>query len=231
MTGAVPGYRPSLFGLHFANSFRPGPLVRLNLGIARIPIGNARNGLCGGMAYASRDLFEAGVRPPAAAEPPDSGSPLYRYVVARLFASFGLPWGPLRYLLWQWLPRRDRLGVRSPRWRSIAREWPRVRADIDAGRPSPLGLVRTRLLSPLQLGRNHQVLAYSYDLDEVSDRLFLLVYDPNHPDDDSVGLSLSLSTADSATADIGYVSDEAPVYGFFRTRYRFRRPPGFAAPS
>src|SRR5438105_12370064 len=120
----VPGFRPSSNGLGFSNAFPKGPLFRL-LGI---PIGNASNGICGGMAFAARDLFEAGLRPPADTSPPAPGTPLFRYLVRRLFASFDLPLGPLRYLLWMMLPKGNRFGLRGVSWRTIRRHWPRVRS-------------------------------------------------------------------------------------------------------
>jgi hypothetical protein len=150
-------------------------------------------------------------------EPPARGSALYRYLVRRLFASFDLPLGPLRYLLWMWLPKGNRL-VRGVSWRTIRDHWPGIRADLDGGTLSPLGVVRARG-NPLELGRNHQVLAFGYDLDEPAGQLILHVYDPNHPGDD--GLVLRLHLGDPAReTPVEYRTDELPVYGFFRTRYR-----------
>jgi hypothetical protein len=143
--------------------------------------------------------------------------------VKRLFDSFDLPSGPLTYQLWQWLPRGDVWGLRGLSWRTIVQQGPLIRGDIDAGRLSPLGLVRTRSPSPLELGRNHQVLAYGYDLDPAAGVLTIRVYDPNHPDDDGVALRIR-TTDPTRQVDIGYVSGEAPVYGFFRTRYGFVSP-------
>jgi len=209
----VPGFRPSSNGLGFPNAFPKGPLFRL-LGI---PIGNASNGICGGMAFAARDLFEAGLRPPADTSPPAPGTPLFRYLVRRLFASFDLPLGPLRYLLWMMLPKGNRFGLRGVSWRTIRRHWPRVRSGLDQGGLPPLGLVRARG-NPMELGRNHQVLAFGYDLDEATMSLAVRVYDPNHPGDDSPALRLSLAGPDGATA-IEYEGGGDPVYGFFRTGY------------
>jgi hypothetical protein len=219
----VPGFLPSRRGLHFPNRFPRAPVLELRLGPVGLPVGDAADGLCGGMVFAVRDLFEAGRLPPERRDPPPSGSPLFRYLVRRLFASFDLPWGPLRYLLWQALPTADGPFGLPGLWRRTARrEWPKVRADLEAGRLSPLGLVRPRSLNPLVVGRNHQVLAYGYDLDEERGRVAVLVYDPNHPDEDGLALTLDLTGRDLR---IGYVPGEAPVRGFFRTPYRGVRPP------
>lgn len=220
---AVPGFAPSTSGFRFANRFPPGPVLRLGIGSLSLPVGNASRGLCGGMVFAARDHHEAGVRPPGDAEPPRSGTPLFRYLVRRQIGSLRLPLGPLRYLAWSWiLPRRNRLGIRGIGWRTVVDQWPRVRAEIDRGLPSPLGLIRTRSLRLLALARNHQVLAYRYAVE--GDRLLLGVYDPNHPGRDDLALEVSLADP-SGPSDIRFVKGEEDVYGFFRTGFRAARPP------
>ena len=226
----VLDFLPSANGFHFANDFAPGPLFRLGVWRASVPVGNAANGLCGGMIFASRDLFERGLRPPNDQTPPRPGTRLFRYLVGRLFASFDLPAGPLRYWLWQILPAGDRFGIRGVAWRTIRGHWPRIRADLDAGHPSPLGVVRTRSFNPLLLGRNHQLLAYGYDLDEAAATLTIRVYDPNHSDDDLSALSLSVADPTKPTP-IGYAAGELPVRGFFRTRYWPKDPSAVAGPG
>jgi hypothetical protein len=57
-------------------------------------------------------------------------------------------------------------------------------------------LVLVESLNPFDLGKNHQVLAYGYDLDEDSGGLSVRVYDPNHPGHDNVLLSLILLDRD-----------------------------------
>ena len=211
---SVHGFLLSTYALHFPNDFPPAPIFRLGLGSARIPIGNAANGLCGGMAFAARDLFEAGTEAPPDRSPPARGTPLFRYLVRRLFSSFDLPLGPLRYWFWMALPTGGSRGLTG---RTIRREWPRVKADIDRGELSALGLIRTRSLNPLSLGLNHQVLAYRYREDDPAGAVTVSVYDPNHPDEDSVALIVHRS---GPHLGVSYVVGELPVRGFFRTRYR-----------
>jgi hypothetical protein len=187
-------------------------------GFGPIPIGNAANGLCGGMAFAVRDLFTAGKAPPPDTEPPPYGSPLFRYLVRRLFESFNLPVGPLRYFRRMNLPDGDTPSTRGLSWRTLIEEWPLVRADLDAGLLVPLGLIRVRSPNPLEMGQNHQVLAYGYDLDEATRDLRVWVYDPNYPDHDRLTLSASLADPTRASP-IVYPHGEA-FRGFFRTRYR-----------
>src|SRR5262249_9914098 len=152
---SVPGFLPSTCGFRFANFFVPQPLIRVPLaGLGHLPIGNASRGLCGGMVFATCDLFERGCPPPDDREPPGHGSPLFSYLVRRLFRSFHLPWGPLRY--YRWMSADDDALLRH----TVRREWPRVRRELDAGRLAALGLIRHRSRNPLRLGENHQVLAY-----------------------------------------------------------------------
>jgi hypothetical protein len=226
----VPGFLPSRFGLHFPNTFPHVPVRRIGIpGVISIPIGDASNGLCGGMAVSARDYFEAGLAPPPVTTPPAEG-PLFDYLVTRLFASFGLPFGPVRYLelMNPALPdgesvfSRVGLAPHGRAWRTTRVEWPRIRADIDAARPSPLGLVRVKSHSPLDLKQNHQVLAYGYRLEGT--RATLRIYDPNHPDNDDVSISIDLS--DPARSDGVTMSPAGrPVLAFFRVKYTRASPP------
>jgi hypothetical protein len=206
----VPGFLPSTCGFRFANAFWPQPLFRLPLaGLGHLRVGNASRGLCGGMVFAVRDLFERGRPPPDDRQPPDYGSPLFAYLVRRLFHSFRLPWGPLRY--YRWMASGDERLL----WHTARREWPRVRRDLDAGRLTALGLIRPRSRNPLALGENHQVLAYAYGLHEESGALVLAVYDPNHPGRDDVTLALNVRAPAGIVASTG-----ERVRGFFHTPYR-----------
>ncbi|HET7235188.1 MAG TPA: hypothetical protein VFK59_02010 [Actinomycetota bacterium] len=229
-TRVVPGFLPSTSGFGFPNSFARVPVRRIGIpGVVSVPIGDASNGLCGGMAFAARDYFEADRPPPPDTTPPDDG-PLFDYLVDRLFDSFDLPLGPARYLqlMSPLLPDGEtvwsRLGVapHGRSWRMITEEWPKVRADVDAGRPSPLGLVRIRSSDPFDLKENHQVLAYGYDLSGTA--LTLRLYDPNHPRDDDVTLSLSVANPSASTVVRSSPAGPA-VLAFFRVRYRQASPP------
>jgi hypothetical protein len=211
----VPGFLPAQHGFRFANAFASQPLFRIPLPPFRgIPIGDAKNGLCGGMIFAARDFFESGSPLPEINESPGHGSLLFDYLVRRLFDSFDLPFGPIKY--YRWMAARDEAVIR----RTLTDEWPRVRADLDAGQLVPLGLVRLSSRDPWRMGENHQVLAYAYELDDASGALTIAVYDPNHPGRNDAILDLNV------TGDGGIVSSTGErVRGFFRTPYRFRSVP------
>jgi hypothetical protein len=225
MIRTVRGFLPSTSGFRFANSFPSVPLRHIGVpGVVSLPIGDASNGLCGGMAFAARDYFEAHRSPPPDTAPPKEG-PLFDYLVDRLFDSFDLPLGPARYLqlmsplladgetLWSSLG----LTPHGRAWRMVRDEWPKVRSDIDAGHPSPLGLVRVKSSDPSDLKQNHQVLAYGYDL--AGSSLTLYLYDPNLPGGDDVRLSLSLENP-RRPIPVTMSPARAPVFAFFRVTYR-----------
>src|SRR5829696_4391370 len=86
------------------------------------------------------------------------------------------------------LPDGDLAMVHGRAWRMIRLEWPAIRGDLDRGTLCPLGLVKAKSRDPRDLGANHQVLAGCDDL--AAARLPLLLYDPHHPPDDEVTLSL-----------------------------------------
>ena len=187
-------------------------------------IGDASNGLCGGMVLAVRDLFEAGRTPPGQDQPPAPGSPLFRYLVRRLIDSWDVPFGVFRYLRWMVTPDGNTgvapFAVRGVAHLTIVEQWPHIRAAIEAGRLCPLGVVTQHSVDVGRLGRNHQVLAYGYLLD--GDLLSLSVYDPNTPlaEADDVRLTLSLAGPGRATPIRHNLRLPEPVRGLFVSRYR-----------
>jgi hypothetical protein len=223
-SNAVPGFLPSRCGFRFANRWPPGPTIRLGRIDPRlIGLGNASAGLCGGMALTARDLFEAGILPPADMAPPKNGSTRFRAIVRRQVESLDWLRVPLRYYDLQAF-RPDpptawsRILGRTPaRLVALRDEWPRIRADIDAGRLPVTGLVRASGPSPMDLMRSHQVLAWAYD--ETPERIVVRVYDPNHPGRDDVELRIhredELIRLEQSTGE--------PLHGLFRQPYPLPR--------
>lgn len=237
MAVMVPNFTPSLSGFNFANSFSSVPLLTISVGPVQVPIGDASNGLCGGMVFAVRDYYDSGLPIPPDTTPPSSG-PLFDYLVRRLFDSFNIPGGPLTYmyLMDPALPDHEtwasNLGIapRGRAWHMINIYWPRIRAHIDNGNLCPLALVTIKARDPFQLGQNHQVLAYGYQL--VGDDLEIFVYDPNYPDNDTVRLSLNISDPQHTTqVDYsGSLGGDNRIWCFFCPDYALSRPPS-AAPG
>ncbi|SDJ10629.1 hypothetical protein SAMN05444157_1766 [Frankineae bacterium MT45] len=231
-SGAVPGFLPSSNGFQFTNSFPPAPAVQLDLGPAgKVGLGDVSGGVCGGMVFAVRDYFEASIAVPSLSQTPAPGTPLFEYIVERLLDSWDVPNGVLRYAQWMALPSEHvRLPLISEPGTfelTVSKSWPAVRADIDAGRLSPLGLVTVHGTDLKQLGRNHQVLAYGYTLDD-SGTLTLSVYDPNTDLSAADGVTIQLAVNDAATVTtISHNINiaEPTLHGFFRADYSAKQPP------
>jgi hypothetical protein len=227
----VPGFLPSVHGLHFDNAFPDGPALTVDLGVTKLPIGNAANGLCGGMVFTVLDYWNQGALPPPDTTPPASGTPLFDYLVRRLISSWDLPTGPATYLklMSPWLSDGDdHLGpvsVHGRSWRMAVREWPAIKATIDGGKPCPLGLVKLKSANPLDLGHNHQVLAYGYD--QAGTAITMWLYDPNQSNTDNVALSLDIArpSAPIAVTMAPNASDPPDVLCFFKVGYGPKVPP------
>lgn len=221
-----PAFLPSRDGFKFNNDFSPHPDRQINVEpFGFVGIGDASNGLCGGMVYAVRDYFEAGIPIPGATNTPESG-PLFDYIVNRLQDSFDIPRGPERYaeLMAPDLPdhetafSRHGFGPHGRAWVMIREEWPNIKADLDGGRLSTLGLVCVKSYDLRDLGKNHQVMAYAYDIQ--GDVVILSIYDPDDSMNDAIRLSFDTSSPEHTTA----VSFSRPVNCFFRSMYSFRAP-------
>ena len=221
----VPGFRPSTHAFLFGNDFPPQPDKKIPTPFGDIAIGDASNGLCGGMVFAVRDYFEAGIRAPSGRQP-TNGQPLFDFIVDRLFASFDLPHGPTKYYDWMTSPDHDTWFRQGLPRRTIEDEWPRIKADIDNGRLSCLGLVTTASLNPGDMGKNHQVLAYGYDIG-ADNSLSLKVYDPNSRDSDAVRVTLPLGNPGRTTPISHNVNVSSPVRGFFWVPFSAVPPPTF----
>jgi hypothetical protein len=209
----VPGFLPSVQGFHFSNAWPSGPTVRFGPIDPRwIGIGDAADGLCGGMVYTVGDLFAAGIAMPADREPPANGSPRFRSIVRRQVESLAYLSVPVRF----WL--RSALGgsIGGDRARAtLDREWPKAKALLDAGRVAMIGLIRVASANPWTLTRNHQVMAWGYAEDGRG--VTLRLYDPNWPDRDDVTATIHL---DPALRPTGLTqSTGEPLLGWFVLPY------------
>jgi hypothetical protein len=230
------GFLPSRDGFAFTNAWPPSPAVTVRTPVGRVGVGNSAAGLCGGMVFAALDYWHAGVPPPV--ERPGPGSPLHRYVVRRLIASWDIPAGVARYYQWMNLPDGDRAVLahgrrvgtqRGVSWRTLAAAWPRIRARLDAGHPAALGVVTVASANPARLRHNHQVLAFGYT--RAGSQVTLRVYDPNSGPDDRVGIRFDVSSPTRATLFEHNLNLGWPVRGFFGVRYAPATPPAAPPPA
>jgi hypothetical protein len=177
----VPGFLPSTHGFSFANSFPANTAhVSVRVGSVDMAIGDAANGLCGGMVYAVRDHFHAGMPIPSHKAGPVSGV-LYEYLVGRLYDSFdGLGWTEYLRLMSPGCSAGER--ARTAYFTAL----PSIESDVRNGAPSPIGLVQVNTDDPFKVGNNHQVLVYGFERN--GRRVRLRIYDPNHPSRDDITL-------------------------------------------
>lgn len=228
-TRQLTGFIPKQHGFHFMNAFPSVPDITIPIPLGRIELGDASNGLCGGMVFCALDYFLAKRPIPALKVPPTTGL-LFDTIVKRLLNSFNLPLGILGYIVLMNPDYPDgetrssgiSFAPHGRAWQTIRVEWPIIKATLDSGAPCPLGLVRVKSKDLSQLGHNHQVLATGYDVND--DLLSLFIYDPNYPNRDNLTLSLSLATPEQPTP-ITYSARDLPVFAFFHVNYKFRSPP------
>jgi hypothetical protein len=226
-TVRVPDFLPSTSGLKFANSWPHDPDLTLRLqGQFIFGIGDAANGLCGGMSFVTADHHIANVPiwPDAAA--PAAESPHFKTIVSRQLES--LRWGLLPFRFYSMMAFRpevptflSRLLGRTPQATAAIRdEWPKIRAGLDAGNLVNIGLVRASGNDPRKLTSNHQVLAYGYALESPS--LRIAIYDPNHPGDDTVELQIEIAP-DGRVGKLAQSTGET-LCAFFQYPYENKPP-------
>jgi hypothetical protein len=218
----VPGFLPSRYGAAYPNRWPDVPALEWRLGPARLGLGNASEGLCGGMCLVARDRWGRSEPAPTDALPPDPGSPGFREVVGRQVASLGtLGWVPFVFFLLAAILRDEPLplpvggSLPSRREVTLRRSWPALRRRLDADRPVVLGLIREAGLNPLRLTRNHQVLAWGYTI--AGGTVRVAIYDPNHPGRDDVTIELAIGPGEGPAADRVRLSQSTgePLLAFF----------------
>lgn len=235
----VDGFAPSTHGFAFANDFPEDMAVRtIDLGVVKIPIGKASNGLCGGMTFAARDYLQSGIPMPTQTDPPvGDGNVLFEYLATRLIDSFDLPHLPttLLTIMNPAYPDHDG-GIRNSlagadgRARLMARkEFAKIREAIDSGMPCPICIVKAKSASPSALGQNHQILVYGYQVDGT--QLTLWAYDPNNPGRDDAGILLDIGHTDRDIAVSVSIADLDPIYCFVVTNYQPTNPPDLTPSS
>ena len=212
----------------------PGPLSDLGVGLVDsnwLPITDASMGLCGGMVYTVMDYYHHHLLPPTQATNPTSADDeLFKYIRDRLWDSFDVTGMGHRYLGYSspHYPNGDE-GVlqqvaglaRGRSWVTYREEFPRIQDDIDAGKLSPVALIQT---DSLDVGNNHQVLAYAYQRN--GQDVTLYVYDPNAPGEAGT-LSFNVTQTDGEVHITRNPASSTRIFCFFRTNgYEPRMPPG-----
>ena len=201
-------------GLLFINSFTLPFDTKITLPIVgEIDLGKVVYGLCGGMCFAALDYFYAGQPVPAFKQPQDIPADYLIYLWDRQIDSMGVVVVPK---VIEWMLHEDKdVGSSTARY-----EVPKMRRQLDQGKPVVLGLVRGKGISDPTV--NHQVLAIGYDFDEALRQIEIYLYDPNHPGSES-NLTMNLANPSQglqATQDTGETTR-----GLFVITYQPQHPP------
>ena len=197
-------------GFHFPNDF-VNPVMNIP-GFGTI----TTEGLCGGMTFSSLDYYHA-TTPipthvktdfPGGSTVPPPGSRFYKQIFDRQLDTFNPLNNPdiVKFITMPIPVGRSAFEV------SMQDEWPRITAKLDAGEPSPLGLLADSA-NPTQ---GHQVVATGYTDSPQS----IQIYDSNHPD-----RTVTL-TPDSATSLVRASTGENWI-GFFLETYT-QASPGYS---
>jgi hypothetical protein len=247
MDSAVPGFTVQGCGFKFRNSDQFGGGYTVPDAVPLIDeIGDASNGMCGGMVYAAADYFVAGDSPwseaelndppedsPVSTEVPDEGTPLFDFLSERLFDSFlptdANPKGALRYKRLMNVPstggaRKSRNAVMNEHWHD------HIKPALDDGRLCPLGLIHVNThgqpfdMGLDRIGDNHQVLAYGYK--QSGNRVEIYVYDPNRPEGDDAHIEFT-HHGDLMNWFAPNYPGGRDLFGFFAVGYSPKDPPDF----
>src|SRR5439155_16626001 len=125
----VEGFTVNRCGFAFPNAFPAVPVMSVMIPwVGGVALGNAANGLCGGMVFVAADFFAHQLTVPNAPQPPSAGTPLFQYIVRRLLDSFDLPLGPARY--YEWMAMADGPVGAAPGVVALTRrEWAGIEAE------------------------------------------------------------------------------------------------------
>jgi hypothetical protein len=211
----------------------PGPLGEL--GIGRVvdenwaPITHANAGMCGGMVYAVMDYYAFHLLPPEQKNAPNSRNDiLFEFIRDRLWDSFDVEGEGHRFLGYSspHYPNGDEgvfqvVGLtRGRSWITYREAWPQIQADIDAGKLSPVALIQT---DSLDIGENHQVLAYAYERSGQDVTLF--IYDTNSGQQE-VTYQFNVTATDGEVHITRTPPNDKRIWCFFRINgYAPKMPP------
>jgi hypothetical protein len=199
-------------GFRFRNRFDLLPDVKLPGGLSFDP-GDFIVGLCGGMCFVALDYYHSRQPVPQMDNVDHLPPALMRALRERQRESNSLL--VLKKII-SWVMKPDGEVSRLTAWR----EFPKLRARLDAGEPAVLLLIHTQGFQNPTL--NHQVVATGYTFDPLTREAEIDVYDPNRPGS-TERLSVNLASA-AAGWNLRRYHDE-PLRGFFVQSYRQKPPP------
>lgn len=206
-------FNPKTNGFRFINRFELPIFERVQ---GMMWLGNLKSnlvyGLCGGMCSAALDLYYAKRALPVVDRVEKIDLNLFFYLWERQLDTLD---ADVLARLFKWMAYSDR----TLALKVANEEWPKVKSQLDAGKPVILALVRVGLSNPTM---NHQVLAIGYEQMLLTKQVTIFLYDPNHPGEmpclsmdlfkPSTGINIQQSTGEY-------------LRGFFVIEYEPKTPP------
>ena len=166
-------FNPQNDGFHFVNSFKFKPEL---LGLDFEEKGM---GFCGGMCGAALYRFKKSIPVPIGSDVPPQGAALYAELLKRQIKSMD-PMVIARMFEFQSAPDQVDAYRKTSIGELTRSEWPKLKDELDKGRPAILVLIRARKLFDNPT-KNHQTLAIGYEYDPTRKDLLVYEYDPNKP--------------------------------------------------
>jgi len=217
----LPEYPPIKFipaehGFQFVNRF-PGYWLPFSIPtIPDIPSVSNIYGLCGGMSATSYDFALAGMPIPERRRRPGRISPLHQYLHRRQVDSLTLGKQVIRFLRWMSLPD-EAVQLRT------AETVNELKPRLDAGIPTPIGLVYISSKETWEIWQNHQVLAVNYTA--ADGLLRIQIYEPNYPRRNDVFIQC-WSDERGGLKSVQMMGEKSKhVRGFFTMPYEPMTPP------
>lgn len=180
MSRFMTNFVPNIHGFHFKNNFENEVF---DIGIASW----TTKGRCGGMAYAALDYYHYGIPIPmhipedfSNSSSPEVDSKLAKYIYDRLIDSFTF-YNARKFHDWTW--KRDHstwiFGEGVPQL-SKQKEFPKLKDLLENDGPQVIGLVGATNITEIG-SKNHQVVACGYEYDEATEKITIITYDNNYP--------------------------------------------------
>ncbi|MDR0329759.1 MAG: hypothetical protein LBH99_03755 [Rickettsia sp.] len=181
-----------------------------------IPVGNAKNGLCGGMSLASILYYKYKIVTPKNNITPSikTDPQLFTFIINCQVASLTVK------ALFNYF--RFMFTAKSTDAKELSNQYPIIMQTIDTDTPVLVGLIRAKasFFNPktwLNIIQHHQVVAYKYILQEKT--ITFHIYDPDSP-----GADMAI-TIDRDNLDITATGWLNPIYTLFAISFNYNKKP------
>lgn len=140
-----------------------------------LKLGKAERGLCGGMVFSALDYYYSNKSiPEIKSLNINDKDQIFRYIVKRLFDSFGIKAVLTYYYLQLPIVKENTLNKHT------SKQLDKILSKLKKEIPVPVTLILVKTYNPDRLGENHQVLLTQiHTLRE--ELIEIKVYDPNYP--------------------------------------------------